>query len=44
MTLGPRWGYGFAASCGLITVTICLVGLRRLRATSDAEAAQWVDA
>jgi MFS family permease len=41
---GPRWGYGFAACCGVITVTICLVGLRRLGATSDAEAAQWVDA
>ena len=42
--LGPRWGYGFAASCGLITVMICLVGLRRLRATPDAKAAQWIDA
>ncbi len=42
--LGPRWGYGFAASCGLITVTICLVGLGRLRATPDSEAGQWVDA
>ena len=40
---GPRWGYGFAAGCGVITVTICLGGLRRLRATSDAEAAEWVD-
>lgn len=28
---GPRWGYAFAASCGVIAVTICLVGLRRLR-------------
>ena len=42
--LGPRWGYGFAASCGLITVMICLVGLRRLRATPDSEAEQWADA
>jgi MFS family permease len=41
---GPRWGYGFAASCGVITVSICLVGLRRLRGTSDTEAAQFVDA
>jgi len=41
---GPRWGYGFAAGCGMITVTICLVGLRRLRGTSDTEAAQWADA
>jgi MFS family permease len=41
---GPRWGYGFAASCGVITVLVCLVGLRRLGATSDAEAAEWVNA
>jgi MFS family permease len=41
---GPRWGYGFAASCGLIAVTICLVGLARLRATPAIEAAQWADA
>jgi MFS family permease len=41
---GPRWGYGFAASCGVITVTICLVGLGRLRARSDTEAAELVDA
>jgi MFS family permease len=42
--LGPRWGYGFAASCGLITITICLVGQRRLRAMPDPVAAQWVNA
>jgi MFS family permease len=41
---GPRWGYAFAASCGAIAVTICLVGLRRLRATPDIETAQWADA
>lgn len=41
---GPRWGYGFAATCGVMTVTICLVGLRRLRATPDRQAAQWADA
>jgi MFS family permease len=41
---GPRFGYGFAACCGLIAVTICLVGLRRLHATSDAEAAEWANA
>jgi MFS family permease len=40
---GPRWGYGFAASCGVITVLICLVGLSRLGTTSDAEAAEWVN-
>jgi MFS family permease len=41
---GPRFGYGFAACCGVITVTICLVGLRRLRGTSDTEAAEWANA
>jgi len=41
---GPRWGYGFAATCGVITVTICLVGLRRLRAVPERQAAQWADA
>jgi MFS family permease len=41
---GPRWGYAFAAGCGLITVTICLVGLRRLGGTSATEAEQWADA
>lgn len=41
---GPRFGYGFAACCGVITVTICLVGLRRLRATSGTEAAEWANA
>ncbi len=41
---GPRWGYGFAAGCGLIAVTICLVGLKRLDITFDTEAAEWVDA
>jgi MFS family permease len=40
---GPRWGYGFAAGCGVITVTICLVGLGRLGETSDTEAAELVD-
>jgi len=41
---GPRWGYGFAATCGVIAVTICLTGLRRLRAAPGGEAAQWADA
>jgi MFS family permease len=40
---GPRWGYGFAAGCGVITVTICLVGLGRLVETSDTEAAELVN-
>jgi predicted MFS family arabinose efflux permease len=41
---GPRWGYAFAASLGLIAVTICLLGLGRLSATPEAEAAQCVNA
>ena len=28
--LGPRWGYGFAASCGVTAVLIYLAGLRRV--------------
>jgi MFS family permease len=43
-TVGPRWGYGFAATCGAIAISICLLGLRRLHATDGANAAQWVDA
>ena len=41
---GSRWGYVVAASCGCAAVAICLLGLRRLAATADAEAAQWVNA
>lgn len=41
---GPRWGYGFAAACGVFAVTTCLLGRGRLRATTDADAAQWIDA
>jgi MFS family permease len=43
-TAGPRWGYGFAAACGVFAVSTCLLGRGRLRATTDAEAAQWIDA
>ena len=43
-TAGPRWGYGFAAIVGVIAITTCLLGRGRLRATPDADAAQWVDA
>ena len=43
-TVGPRWGYGFAAMCGVIAVSTCLLGLRRLHATADAKAAQCVNA
>jgi len=41
---GPRWSYGFAALVGVVAVATCLLGRRRLRASPDAEAAQWVDA
>ncbi len=43
-TAGPRWGYGFAATCGVIAVAICLAGRGRLGAMPGAEAAQWGDA
>jgi hypothetical protein len=43
-TLGPRYGYGFAATCGVAAVTACILGLRRLDATPDADAAQWANA
>jgi MFS family permease len=43
-TAGPRWGYGFAATVGVIAVTTCLLGRGRLRAPPDADAAQWIDA
>jgi MFS family permease len=43
-TAGPRWGYAFAACCGGVAVATCLLGLRRLAATTEADAAQWVDA
>ena len=42
-TAGPRWGYGFAATCGVVAVTICLAGRGRLRSMPGAEAAQWSD-
>jgi MFS family permease len=41
---GPRVSYAFAAACGVMTVVVCLLGQRRLRATPEALAAQWVDA
>ena len=35
--LGPRWGYGFAASCGVTAVLIYLAGQRRIaRAAAKA--------
>ena len=30
---GPRWGYAFAAACGVAAVLACLGGLRRLSAS-----------
>ena len=42
--LGPRWGYAFAATCGVIAVLISIVGLTRLHATPDTEAAHYVNA
>jgi MFS family permease len=41
---GPRPGYLFAASCGLLAVGVCVLGRSRLRATGVAGAAQWADA
>jgi MFS family permease len=43
-TAGPRWGYGFAAICGVVAVMTGLLGRGRLHAAPDANAAQWVDA
>jgi MFS family permease len=37
---GPRWGFGFAASCGAVAVLICLAGLGRLRTQHDRAAAE----
>lgn len=33
---GARWGYAFAACCGLLAVGTCLLGLRRLRRPAGA--------
>lgn len=37
---GPRVSYAFAAGCGLLALTVCLLGQRGLRATTDVLAAQ----
>jgi MFS family permease len=34
---GARWGYAFAACCGVISVLICLPGRRRLRSARPAQ-------
>jgi MFS family permease len=41
---GPRWGYGFAACCGVGAVLVCVLGLGGSRARRDTQAAQWADA
>jgi predicted MFS family arabinose efflux permease len=42
---GARWGYVFAACCGVVAVTVCLAGLRNLRVEPRrAEPAEWGDA
>ena len=41
---GARWGYLFAAGCGVLAVVVCLLGLPRLRATGVADPAEWADA
>jgi MFS family permease len=37
---GARWGYVFAAGCGMAAATSCLLGLPRLRVSKPAE---WAD-
>jgi MFS family permease len=37
---GARWGYLFAAACGVIGAAVCLLGLRPMRAPGRA---QWAD-
>jgi MFS family permease len=41
---GARWGYWFAASCGIGAVATCLLGLRKLRVHPAAKPAEWADA
>jgi Major Facilitator Superfamily len=41
---GPRASYAFAACCGALAITVCLLGQRKLRATGETLAAEWVDA
>jgi predicted MFS family arabinose efflux permease len=41
---GPRASYTFAAGCGVLAVTVCVLGLRKLRATGETLAAEWADA
>jgi MFS family permease len=41
---GARWGYWFAASCGVAAVVTCLLGLGKLRVQPAAKPAEWADA
>jgi MFS transporter len=41
---GARWGFWFAAACGAGAVTVCLLGLPRLRGPGREEPAEWGDA
>ncbi len=34
---GARWGFAFAASCGVVAVLVCLAGLGKLRTEQDHE-------
>ena len=40
---GARWGYLFAAGCGVAAAAVCLLGLRNLR-VPPAEPAEWANA
>jgi MFS family permease len=37
---GPHWGYVFAACCGAVAATLCLLGLHRLRAPAGIQLAR----
>jgi MFS family permease len=41
---GARWGFWLAAACGGGAVTVCLLGLPRLRGPRPGEPAEWGDA
>jgi MFS family permease len=38
--VGPRWGFGFAACCGMSAVVVCVLGLGGSRAAREIQAAQ----
>jgi MFS family permease len=41
---GARWGYLFAAGCGVLACVVCLAGLGRLRGGPEPETAEWANA